>query len=116
VKPEWLKALPVWWGDHKIALERWLGLTSDAVHIHVGVLLYLGWSLLLRAKAGDWRPWALTLVIEAANECIDLFQPVGSIEANWPASRHDLLNTMALPSLLFLVRIAERSGRKHKRR
>lgn len=90
------------WGPIKIDFEKTLGLSPDALHIHAGVLLLLLFSWAMRRSLADWRPWLALLSVEMLNEVIDLNQQAGSIESNWPASRHDLLNTMAVPTMLLL--------------
>jgi len=94
--------LAVLWGGWKTAIETWLGLSADAVHIHVGVLLYLFFAMVTRRRMYHVWPWLFTLVVELGNEYIDLNQPMGSVEANWPASQHDILNTMFLPTVLLV--------------
>lgn len=105
-----LANVAVHWGDTKTQIEHFLGISPDAVHVHVGMLLYMGWALVLRAYLHDWRPWLATLAVECVNEWIDLNQPVGSVEANWPASQHDILNTMFLPTVLFSLSNLRRLG------
>ena len=91
------------WGGWKVATEEFLGLTADALHVHVGVLLLLGYALAIRRRLYHWWPWALVLLTELVNEFIDLNQPSGSIENNLPASTHDVLNTMFLPTVMLLL-------------
>jgi hypothetical protein len=104
------------WGDCKRAIEAWLDLSPDALHIHVGIIGWLAAAAATRRSLDNMLPWALLLVAELINEFIDMNQPVGSIESNWPASRHDIFNTMAMPTVIFLyLRIrrwwAERQAR-----
>ncbi|MCF8709713.1 hypothetical protein [Rhizorhapis sp. SPR117] len=90
------------WGPIKSGFEHSLGLSADAIHIHVGVALLLLFAWVTRRPLHDWRPWLMVFVVELANEIIDMNQKAGSIENNWIASRHDLLNTMFIPTLLVL--------------
>ncbi|MBK5264088.1 MAG: hypothetical protein JJE34_02460 [Alphaproteobacteria bacterium] len=90
------------WGPIKTGFEDSLGLSADAIHIHVGVALLLFFAWVTRRPLHDWRPWLMVFVVELANEIIDMNQKAGSIENNWHASRHDLLNTMFIPTLLVL--------------
>ena len=111
-----LTQFAVLWGDTKIAIEEWLDLSPDALHIHAGILVWLALAWLLRRPLSDWRPWLGLFVLEVANEIVDLNQPVGSVESNWPASQHDILNTMFVPTLLMLfLWLAQRRGRWRKR-
>jgi hypothetical protein len=97
-----LTAIADLWGPIKTGIEDSLGLSSDAMHIHVGVTLLLFFAWVTRRPLHDWRPWLMLLAVEAANEIIDMNQRAGSLERNWASSRHDLLNTMFLPTLLLL--------------
>lgn len=91
------------WGGWKFAAEQFLGLTADALHVHVGVLLLLGYALATRRRLYHWLPWLLVVATELVNEVIDLNQPAGSVENNMPASVHDVLNTMFLPTVIVLL-------------
>lgn len=91
------------WGGWKAASERFLGLSSDALHVHVSILLLVFYALATRRRLYHFLPWALVLVTECCNEIIDMNQPYGSVESNWPASRHDIFNTMFLPTVIILL-------------
>lgn len=79
-------------------------LSKDALHVHIAVLLYLGACVLFRWKVRDARPWLLVLTIALVNEALDLrYRYAITQELLWPDSVHDMLNTMALPTALFLV-------------
>jgi hypothetical protein len=91
------------WGGCKTAVELFLGLSADAMHVHVSILLLLFYALVTRRRLYHPVPWLLVLLTELINEMIDLNQPTGSIESNWPASQHDILNTMFLPTVLIVL-------------
>jgi len=91
------------WGGMKTAIEDYLDLSADALHVHVSILLLLFFALVTRRRLYHPLPYLLLFVVECMNEFIDMNQPVGSIESNWPASRHDIVNTMFLPTVLILV-------------
>lgn len=90
------------WGPLKTGVEKGLGLSSDAMHIHVGVALFFFLAWVMKRPLHDWRPWLMLLIVEFSNEIIDMNQRAGSLERNWIASRHDLVNTMFVPTLLVL--------------
>ncbi|WP_336959729.1 hypothetical protein [Sphingobium aquiterrae] len=96
------------WGGTKRAVEAWLNLSPDALHVHVGIIGWLAAAVATRRALDNPLPWALLLAAELINEFIDLNQPAGSIESNWPASQHDILNTMAMPTLVFAFLRARR--------
>jgi len=107
-----IKEFAILWGDTKSALEHFLGLSPDAMHVQVSIVMLLFYAVITRRRIYDFLPWILTFVTEVTNELIDLNQPWGSVEANWPASRHDILNTMFLPTLIVLVlRWRNKSGK-----
>ncbi len=91
-----------WWGALKHGVEQALMLSPDAMHIHMSILIFVAWTLILRTRYEDWRPWLLTFLVECANEAIDMSQPGGSPEANWDATRHDLINTMIAPTIVLI--------------
>lgn len=100
----------VFWGGMKTRIETKLGLSADAMHVHLSILILLFFALVTRKRLYHPLPWLLTLAVELCNEFIDMNQPVGSIESNWPASRHDIMNTMFLPTvLLVLLRLRNRT-------
>ena len=108
--PDNLTELSALWGGFKQDFGTLLGLTPDALHVHVGVALMVVCTMILRTSYRNWRPWGIVLFIECVNEALDLMQPTGSVESNWPASQHDIINTMVAPTLILLgAAIASRS-------
>lgn len=97
-----LTDLASFWGPIKIGFEKSVGLSPDALHIHAGVALLFLFAWVTRRSLHDWRPVLMVFLVELANEIIDMNQAAGSLENNWLASRHDLMNTMFLPTLLML--------------
>jgi hypothetical protein len=90
------------------ATKLWLvggtGLAKDALHVHVGLIVFLGSALLLRWPLRSWKPWAAALAAALAGEAWDIFDrwhaglravPMG----HW----HDIWNTMLWPSALLLL-------------
>lgn len=98
-----LTPVAIVWGRFKLATEAFFGLSADAMHVHVSVMLLLFYALVTRRRLYSPLPWFLVLVTELMNEFIDLNQPYGSPESNWPDSWHDIKNTMFLPTLLVLL-------------
>ena len=100
---KFLTPVAVIWGQWKTAIETFLGLSADAMHVQVGVLLLIFFAVVTKKRTYHWLPWLLVLLVECINELIDMSQPAGSIESNWAASQHDILNTMFLPTVLILM-------------
>ena len=88
----------------KIAIAAALGLPKDALHIYVGMIVFLLAAALLRRPLRDWRPLAAVLLAALAGEAWDLFDTwrIGArpvLTRNW----HDVWNTCFWPAVLFLL-------------
>src|SRR3546814_17215756 len=70
------------WGPLKTGFEKSVGLSADAIHVHVGVMLLFFFAWVTRRPLHDWRPWLMVFAVDLANEIIDLNQEFGSIERN----------------------------------
>ncbi|MDP5278051.1 hypothetical protein Q9Q95_03880 [Sphingomonas sp. DG1-23] len=88
----------------KFWLVQHLGLAKDALHIHIGLLLFVGSALVFRWPIRSWKPWAVALAATLLGEGWDLRD---SVTARTPidlwANLHDLWNTMLWPSLLVVL-------------
>ena len=88
----------------KLWLVGTLGLPRDALHIYVGLIVFLGFAALFRLPLRDWRPLAAALFVALAGEAWDLYDARGGIDApEWRQSWHDLWNTMLWPFVLFAL-------------
>ena len=90
--------------DGKTVLLDLIGLGKDALHIYVGLAVFLLTALVFRLPLRDWRPLAATLLVAILGEVLDLFErlPPGG-NPRWGSSWHDLWNTMFWPLVLFLL-------------
>lgn len=102
----------MWHMELKFALERYTGLSMDALHVHASIILYVAAMLVLRRSWRSPVPWLIVLALEAANELLDLHHQyeVGvrgtwrqAFEQGWPEALKDLLNTMVWPTVLLAV-------------
>lgn len=87
----------------KTQLSELLGITKDALHIHIGLAIFLVAALVFRRPLWSWIPWLSLLAFEIANELMDAFHMHGgpfSIEVG--GSLKDVLNTMFWPTVLLL--------------
>jgi hypothetical protein len=89
------------WGQDKIWLSHVLGLSPDALHVHVSILLMLAAAVVWRRRMDHLLPWATVFVLEALNELLDLSAPA-TAENNIHASLHDVYNTMFLPTIILV--------------
>ena len=88
----------------KFWLIQHLGLAKDALHVHVGLLLFVGSALVFRWPLRSWEPWAVALAGTLLGEAWDLRDSVVyhtriDLWGNW----HDVWNTMLWPSLFVLL-------------
>jgi hypothetical protein len=92
------------WHEGKVFIERSVAIEHDALHVLVGVLLWLGFGLLLRRALASWIPWFWLLVVIGWNEAVDLWVerwPVPSRQYGEGAK--DLLLTMIVPTILLAM-------------
>jgi hypothetical protein len=89
------------WHQGKLFIEHSLTINHDALHVLVGVLLWLVLGLLLQRPLTSWRPWLWLFAAILWNESVDLW-----VE-KWPdpgqqygEGAKDLLLTMFLPTII----------------
>ena len=87
----------------KLALVSATGLSKDALHIYIGMALYLTVSISIRR----FRPclgWLVVFIIACAGEWVDRRDDIASFGYwRWQASVHDVLNTLFWPTVLTLL-------------
>ncbi|MDB5614554.1 MAG: hypothetical protein JWQ22_2207 [Devosia sp.] len=95
----------------KTDFSELLNLSKDALHIHIGIGLYVIAMLAFRRGPGSWWPWLTVLGFELLNEAIDIFHH-GFSHLEVSGSIKDLFNTMFWPSVvLTAARIQARRSR-----
>jgi hypothetical protein len=88
----------------KTLLSETLGITKDALHIHIGLAIFLGVALVFRRPLASWLPWLALLAFELANELMDVFYWNGrGIGFDLGDSPKDVVNTMFWPTVVLLV-------------
>lgn len=92
------------WYETKMAIEHASVVSSDALHVIVGVLLWLFVGVLVRRRIATWLPWLIVSAAALFNEGVDLW-----VE-RWPSPRQqytetakDILLTIVLPTVLMLA-------------
>ncbi len=90
--------------DFKFWLIGQTGLAKDALHIYIGLLLFLGSAALFRWPLKSWKPWCVAALGALAGEAWDLrdsvvFKTPIVLSANF----HDIWNTLFWPTALFLL-------------
>jgi len=88
----------------KLWLVEHAGLAKDALHIHIGLLLFVGSALVFRCSVRSWKPWAVVFAAALIGEAWDLRDSLvhHTPIALW-ANVHDIWNTMLWPSLMVLL-------------
>jgi hypothetical protein len=88
----------------KTDLAAWIGISKDALHVHLGLLLFVAAVLVLRRSPASLLPWLLVLALEIANELVDTFHwHQGRWSFDLVESAKDLINTMLWPTLMLLL-------------
>nr|WP_295890031.1 hypothetical protein [uncultured Devosia sp.] len=92
------------YNDIKTLLSETLGITKDALHVHIGLAIFLGVALVFRRSLASWIPWLALLAFELANESMDILYWNGSgIGLDLGDSPKDIVNTMFWPTVVLLV-------------
>jgi len=92
------------WHQGKLFIEHSLTIQHEALHILVGVLLWLAVGLFIHRPLASWWPWLWVLAAILWNETVDLW-----VE-RWPdpgqqygEGAKDLVLTMFLPTVLMVA-------------
>lgn len=109
------------WHQAKEFVEYLVAINHDALHLMVGMLVWLVAAMLLRRPITSWYPWLWTFAIILWNEAVDLWVEI------WPEPGRqygegvkDLVMTMVVPTVLMIAARARpdlfRAGVARKRR
>lgn len=78
-------------------------MSKDALHIHLGLFVFLAAAFLLRRPLRSVWPWLSTLALELLNELLDVFHwHAGSFSFEITDNLKDVANTMFWPTVVFL--------------
>lgn len=99
----------------KTNLADLLGITKDALHIHIGLAIFVALIVILRRSPGSVIPWLGVLAFELLNELLDIFHwHEGAFYFEIGDAFKDVANTMFWPTLTMVAfRVA--AARKGKR-
>ncbi len=91
----------------KTDLAALLGMSKDALHIHIGLAIFVTLMLVLRRSPGSLLPWLGVLAFEVINEILDIFHwHEGTYSFEIGDSFKDVLNTMFWPTVaVFAFRV-----------
>lgn len=88
----------------KVALVQLLGLPKDALHIYVGLAIFLVSAAVLRRPLGSWLPIAAVAAAALAGEAWDLIETrAAGVRPHYDRNWHDVWNTCFWPAVLFLL-------------
>jgi hypothetical protein len=86
----------------KTELTELLLLSRDALHIHVGLGIYVLAMLIFRRGPTSPVPWLLVLAFELANEAIDAVHGQ-HLDLDITGATRDIGNTMLWPTVVLLM-------------
>jgi hypothetical protein len=88
----------------KLAVIQATQLSRDAIHVYVGLAVFLAAALLFRKPLRSWLPWFAVLIVAVIVEVVDLRDDLLTRgRLRWLASTHDIVNTLFWPSVLLLL-------------
>ena len=92
------------WMELKTSAEA-VTVNMDALHVYAAFAIQVAAAALLRKSLAHWLPWLAVLGAELANEVMDIAFSAEPHVRGWQlaSARHDILNTMVLPTLLLLL-------------
>ena len=88
----------------KLDIVGFTGLSKDALHIYVGLGVWLLAAALFRRSITALRPWLAVLVVACVIEAFDAFDDWVQLGRwRYMASLHDVVNTLFWPTVLALL-------------
>ena len=86
--------------DLKDILEATLHLSRDALHVHIGMIIFIAVAALLRGRLRFVLAFGVLLALCLVGEMADFSYAVRrGIAFNWLASAKDVVNTMFWPAI-----------------
>jgi hypothetical protein len=99
----WLNS-PESFQSFKLEVIAATGLAKDALHVHIGLLIFIAVRLVWRKKGGWFFAWLVALGAALAGEYLDIRAEKGNlIQSPDPAHWHDIWNTMFWPTILLVI-------------
>lgn len=88
----------------KIWLTQLMGLPKDALHIYVGLAVFLLAAVLSRKPIRSWLPFTAVVLAALAGELWDVIDTYRAGQRiQWWRNWHDIWNTCFWPLVLFLL-------------
>jgi len=93
-----------WYQAAKLVLESTLGLSKDALHVHVGLSVFILVALVLRKPPHSMIPLAAVFLAAFMGEALDMRDDLRSLGYwRWQASLGDVVNTVFWPLVLWAL-------------
>lgn len=88
----------------KLAIIDGSGLAKDALHIHIGLAIFVIVRLVWRGQGGWWLAWIAALAAALGGEWLDIRAEAAKGAIRPDADHwHDVWNTMLWPTVLLLI-------------
>ena len=88
----------------KLAIVAATGLSKDALHIYVGLAVFLIVAAVSKRSASSWLPWLVVFLVATLGELVDMRDDLLSLgHWRWSASLHDIINTILWPTVLLVL-------------
>ncbi|MFZ2491744.1 MAG: hypothetical protein WA208_09680 [Thermoanaerobaculia bacterium] len=88
----------------KLAVIAATGLSRDALHVYVGLAVFLGASILSRRSIRSLVPWAIVLLVAILGEAVDLRDSLARAGRwRWEWGVRDIVNTVFWPTVLVVL-------------
>jgi hypothetical protein len=92
------------WYEAKMFIERMSLVSSDALHLLVGTLVWLLIAAALRKPISEWIPWLILFALIAFNEGVDLWiEQWPDLGMQYGESAKDVGLTMIIPTALLIA-------------
>ena len=92
------------WYEAKMFIEHASVVSSDALHLLVGTMIWLLAAFVLRKPITRWLPWLILLALISFNEGVDLWiERWPDLAMQYGESAKDVFLTMVIPTAVMLM-------------
>lgn len=88
----------------KLAIVSVTGLSKDALHIYVGLVVFFAAMRIFRRQGHCFMPLLAVFIVACCGEVLDMRDGLHSLGYwRWDASLHDVINTLFWPSVIAVL-------------
>lgn len=88
----------------KLAISELTGLSKDALHIYVGLAVFLVAAAVSPRRFRSIVPLIAVAAVAIAGELVDMHEDLSTLGYwRWVSSLHDMLNTLFWPAVVWLL-------------